>query len=85
VATSDVFVRLCDVDPAGRPVSACDGLATIAGARQASRAVVALWPTAYRRVPSQGPRWAAQPPPLIPTLTLIIRLVTLTLRSEEDK
>ena len=46
--TADVFVRLCDVNPAGRSVNVCDGLARIADAGQASRAVVELWPTAYR-------------------------------------
>jgi hypothetical protein len=46
--SADVFVRLCDVDPAGRSVNVCDGLAGIAGAGHVSRAMVALWPTAYR-------------------------------------
>ena len=46
--SADVFVRLCDVDPAGRSVNVCDGLSSIAGAGHVSRALVELWPTAYR-------------------------------------
>jgi hypothetical protein len=46
--SADVFVRLCDVDPAGRSTNVCDGLVTLTGAGQASRATVRLWPTAYR-------------------------------------
>ena len=46
--SADVFVRLCDVDPAGRSVNVCDGLTGVAGVGHVSRAMVALWPTAYR-------------------------------------
>jgi putative CocE/NonD family hydrolase len=45
---ADVFVRLCDVDPAGRSGNVCDGLTSLTGADQASCATVRLWPTAYR-------------------------------------
>ena len=44
---ADVVVRLCDVDPGGRSVNVCDGLVRLAGADQASRATVRLWPTAH--------------------------------------
>ncbi|GAA2404156.1 CocE/NonD family hydrolase [Actinomadura vinacea] len=45
---ADVFVRLCDVDPRGRSVNVCDGLVSLSGADEISRADVRLWPTAYR-------------------------------------
>ncbi|MFF7594544.1 CocE/NonD family hydrolase [Streptomyces sp. NPDC007896] len=45
---ADVFVRLCDVDVDGRSTNVCDGLTSIAGADQVTRAIVRLWPTAYR-------------------------------------
>jgi putative CocE/NonD family hydrolase len=45
---ADVFVRLCDVDPRGRSVNVCDGLASLAGADSVIRADVRLWPTAHR-------------------------------------
>jgi putative CocE/NonD family hydrolase len=45
---ADVFVRLCDVDTNGRSVNICDGLISLTGANQISRATVTLWPTAYR-------------------------------------
>jgi putative CocE/NonD family hydrolase len=45
---ADVFVRLCDVDPRGRSFNVCDGLVSLTGADEISRAAVALWPTAYR-------------------------------------
>ncbi|TMR87962.1 CocE/NonD family hydrolase, partial [Nonomuraea basaltis] len=45
---ADVFVRLCDVDPRGRSTNVCDGLISLTGADETSRATVALWPTAYR-------------------------------------
>ena len=45
---ADVFVRLCDVDPRGRSGNVCDGLVSLSGADQLSRAEVRLWPTAYR-------------------------------------
>jgi putative CocE/NonD family hydrolase len=45
---ADVFVRLCDVDPAGRPYNVCDGLISLTGADQPGLAEVRMWPTAYR-------------------------------------
>ncbi|MFG1926007.1 CocE/NonD family hydrolase [Cryptosporangium sp. NPDC048952] len=46
--SADVFVRLCDVDPAGRSWNVCDGLVRLDSADDVSRADVRLWPTAYR-------------------------------------
>jgi uncharacterized protein len=48
LAKADVFVRLCDVDPDGRSVNVCDGLVSLSGADDLTRAAVALWPTAHR-------------------------------------
>ncbi|MFI7705100.1 CocE/NonD family hydrolase [Nonomuraea sp. NPDC049480] len=45
---ADVFVRLCDVDPGGRSFNVCDGLTSLTGADETTRATVRLWPTAYR-------------------------------------
>jgi hypothetical protein len=45
---ADVFVRLCDVDGKGRSTNICDGLVSLTGADEISRATVTLWPTAYR-------------------------------------
>ncbi|GAA3822350.1 CocE/NonD family hydrolase [Streptomyces phyllanthi] len=45
---ADVFVRLCDVDAEGRSQNVCDGLISVTGADEVSRAKVRLWPTAYR-------------------------------------
>jgi uncharacterized protein len=45
---ADVFVRLCDVDPRGRSYNICDGLVSLTGADEITRATVTLWPTAYR-------------------------------------
>ena len=45
---ADVFVRLCDVDPRGRSTNVCDGLISLTGADQVTRAAVRLWPTAHR-------------------------------------
>lgn len=45
---ADVFVRLCDADPRGRSWNVCDGLVTMSGADEITRATVRLWPTAYR-------------------------------------
>jgi putative CocE/NonD family hydrolase len=45
---ADVFVRLCDVDADGRSTNVCDGLISLTGADEPTRATVALWPTAYR-------------------------------------
>jgi putative CocE/NonD family hydrolase len=42
----DLFVRVCDVDPAGRSWNVCDGLRRVAG--ETSPVRVDLWPTAYR-------------------------------------
>ena len=47
----DVFVRLCDVDPAGRSWNVCDGLTRVSGASGVEEVVVKLWPTAYRFEP----------------------------------
>ncbi|QUQ65391.1 CocE/NonD family hydrolase [Kutzneria sp. CA-103260] len=48
LAHADVFVRLCDVDPAGRSWNVCDGLVSLTDADETRRAVVGLWPTAHR-------------------------------------
>jgi putative CocE/NonD family hydrolase len=45
---ADVFVRLCDVDPRGRSHNVCDGLVSLTGADELTRAEVALWATAHR-------------------------------------
>ena len=45
---ADVFVRLCDVDPRGRSHNVCDGLVSLSGAGEITRAGVRLWPTAHR-------------------------------------
>ncbi|MFC9502790.1 CocE/NonD family hydrolase [Streptomyces sp. NPDC057002] len=45
---ADVFVRLCDVDEKGRSTNVCDGLISLTDADEISKAVVQLWPTAYR-------------------------------------
>jgi predicted acyl esterase len=45
---ADVFVRLCDVDARGRSYNICDGLVSLTGADEITRATVTLWPTAYR-------------------------------------
>ncbi|MEU6198615.1 CocE/NonD family hydrolase [Streptomyces sp. NPDC047061] len=45
---ADVFVRLCDVDPAGRSWNICDGLLSLTDADQPQCAEVRLWPTAHR-------------------------------------
>jgi putative CocE/NonD family hydrolase len=45
---ADVFVRLCDVDARGRSYNVCDGLTSLSGADEISRATIQLWPTAYR-------------------------------------
>jgi putative CocE/NonD family hydrolase len=44
---ADIFVRLCDVDPRGRSSNVCDGLVSLSGADQMTRAEVTLWPTAH--------------------------------------
>jgi putative CocE/NonD family hydrolase len=45
---ADVFVRLCDVEPRGRSHNVCDGLVSLSGADEITRAVARLWPTAHR-------------------------------------
>lgn len=45
---ADVFVRLCDVDTQGRSWNVCDGLTSLSGADEITKARVRLWPTAYR-------------------------------------
>lgn len=45
---ADVFVRLCDVDPAGCSWNVCDGLTSVTDADTLQRVAVRLWPTAYR-------------------------------------
>jgi uncharacterized protein len=45
---ADVFVRLCDVDHRGRSYNVCDGLVSLSGADDVTRADVQLWPTAHR-------------------------------------
>jgi putative CocE/NonD family hydrolase len=45
---ADVFVRLCDVDGRGRSHNVCDGLVSLRGADELTRATVSLWPTAHR-------------------------------------
>jgi hypothetical protein len=45
---ADVFVRLCDVDEAGRSWNVCDGLVSLSDAEEVRCAAVRLWPTAYR-------------------------------------
>ncbi|SEG84001.1 hypothetical protein SAMN04489712_116123 [Thermomonospora echinospora] len=53
-AHTDVFVRVCDVDPRGRSLNVCDGLQRVTPERfpadaEGVRSVrVDLWPTAYR-------------------------------------
>ncbi|MEV7038442.1 CocE/NonD family hydrolase [Amycolatopsis sp. NPDC051061] len=48
LAWADVFVRLCDVDPRGRSHNVCDGLVSLTGADELTRAEVRLWATAHR-------------------------------------
>jgi putative CocE/NonD family hydrolase len=51
---TDFFVRLCDVEPSGRSLNVCDGLARLRpgrfedGAGGPRRVTVELWPTAHR-------------------------------------
>ncbi len=45
---ADVFVRLCDVDPDGRSTNVCDGLVSLQGTEEITRADVTLWSTAHR-------------------------------------
>ena len=73
----DVFVRLCDVEPSGRSVNVCDGLARVTPDSHPSdgdgwaEVTVDLWPAAHRfrtghriRVQVSGgahPRYARNP------------------------
>ena len=72
----DVFVRLCDVEPSGRSMNICDGLARLTDARDRDvderiTVTVDLWPAAHRfraghriRVQVSGgahPRYARNP------------------------
>jgi len=51
---TDFFVRVCDVEPSGRSVNICDGLARLRPGRfggaggAPQRVTVDLWPTAHR-------------------------------------
>ena len=45
---ADVFVRLCDVDEAGKSWNVCDGLTSVTGADSPGAVSIRLWPTAYR-------------------------------------
>ncbi len=51
---TDLFARLCDVNPSGRSVNVCDGLLRLAPGRPARepdgclKVEIDLWPTAYR-------------------------------------
>ncbi|MFI5801169.1 CocE/NonD family hydrolase, partial [Streptomyces sp. NPDC051677] len=81
---ADVFVRLCDVDPAGRAWNVCDGLVSLTDADETQCATVQLWPTAYRfkrghriRVQvSSGafPRYARNPGTGVPRATATVLL-----------
>jgi putative CocE/NonD family hydrolase len=51
---TDLFARLCDVDPSGKSMNVCDGLLRLVPGRPAPepdgclRVTIDLWPTAYR-------------------------------------
>ncbi|MGX6606857.1 CocE/NonD family hydrolase [Micromonosporaceae bacterium Da 78-11] len=51
-ASGDLFARLCDVDPAGRSINVCDGLARMTG----DRTVVPMTSTAHRFAPGRRVR-----------------------------
>jgi putative CocE/NonD family hydrolase len=61
-AHTDFFVRLCDVEPGGRSVNICDGLARLRPGRFAavadgtSRVTIDLWPAAHRFRPGHRVR-----------------------------
>src|SRR5262249_11505029 len=54
LASTDFFVRLTDVEPAGKSLNVCDGLVRLAPGDPTPQAdgvlqvQIALWPTAYR-------------------------------------
>ncbi|AEW99497.1 CocE/NonD family hydrolase [Streptantibioticus cattleyicolor] len=55
---TDVFSRLCDVDPAGRSVNVCDGLGQLStGDRAPSQVTVAMGAAAHRFLPGHRIRW----------------------------
>ncbi|MFJ7158862.1 CocE/NonD family hydrolase [Streptomyces sp. NPDC101118] len=55
---ADVFTRLCDVDPHGRSVNVCDGLARLrTEGRQPSRTTVPMSATAHRFAVGHRIRW----------------------------
>ncbi|GAA4894179.1 CocE/NonD family hydrolase [Streptomyces coeruleoprunus] len=55
---ADVFARLCDVDPHGRSVNVCDGLAGLRTGRQApSEVTVPMSATAHRFAAGHRIRW----------------------------
>ncbi|OKJ01526.1 peptidase S15 [Streptomyces sp. CB01249] len=60
----EVFVRLCDVDPEGRSVNVCDGLARLrtTGADPV-RVTIPMTPTAHRFAPGHRVRWQVGPAP----------------------
>ncbi|NEC66938.1 CocE/NonD family hydrolase [Streptomyces sp. SID9727] len=60
----DVFVRLCDVDPEGRSVNVCDGLARLRSTGpDPVRVTVPMTPTAHRFAPGHRLRWQISPAP----------------------
>jgi putative CocE/NonD family hydrolase len=82
----DVFVRLCDVEPSGRSLNVCDGLARVTPAQPSTadgwvEVRVELWPTAYRfraghrlRLQVSGgahPRYARNPGTAEPLATAV--------------
>lgn len=55
---ADVFARLCDVDPRGRSVNVCDGLAQVRTTGQSpSEVTVPMSSTAHRFLPGHRIRW----------------------------
>jgi putative CocE/NonD family hydrolase len=83
----DVFVRLCDVEPAGRSVNVCDGLARVTPDSHRrdgdgwAEVSIELWPAAHRfrsghriRVQVSGgahPRYARNPGTADPLATAV--------------
>ncbi|WP_254642018.1 CocE/NonD family hydrolase [Streptomyces sp. BV129] len=55
---TDVFTRLCDVDPEGRSVNVCDGLGTLTASPHAPARITApMSATAHRFAPGHRVRW----------------------------